>query len=250
MKEKISIVIPAHNEADNCENLLKQIHRAVDSWDWHYEIVYVDDGSDDDSLVVLHCLQQEIPQLRLLRHQQNCGQSTALHTGIRAALSPVIVTLDGDGQNDPADMVRLVQILLENAGNNLRMVAGWRKKRKDSWWRLLSSKIANSVRRFLLKDDTPDTGCGLKAFYREDFLNMPFFDHMHRFLPALIKRQGGEVLSVEVNHFPRRAGRSHYGTLDRLRVGIVDLFGVAWLQRRIKHPIIHKYPDESSHAQQ
>ncbi|MEF3074611.1 glycosyltransferase family 2 protein [Methylobacter sp. Wu1] len=236
---KISIVVPVHNEADNILSLTEEIVKAM-SQAQAYEIIYVDDGSNDDTAAVLQHALQQVAALRVIRHEQSCGQSTAIHTGVKAANYPYIATLDGDGQNDPADIPRLYEVFMRQNKNlnHLWMVAGWRNKRHDSVWRLFSSKVANTVRSRLLGDNTPDTGCGLKVFLRDKFLELPYFDHMHRFLPALILRAGGQVISEPVNHRPRMAGYSKYGTLDRLWVGITDLLGVIWLKQRAKLPII------------
>ncbi|MBF6648631.1 glycosyltransferase family 2 protein [Methylobacter sp. BlB1] len=236
---KISIVVPVHNEADNILSLTEEIVKAM-SQAQAYEIIYVDDGSNDDTAAVLQHALQQVAALRVIRHEQSCGQSTAIHTGVKAANYPYIATLDGDGQNDPADIPRLYEVFMRQNKNlnHLWMVAGWRNKRHDSAWRLFSSKVANTVRSRLLGDNTPDTGCGLKVFLRDKFLELPYFDHMHRFLPALILRAGGQVISEPVNHRPRMAGYSKYGTLDRLWVGITDLLGVIWLKQRAKLPII------------
>ncbi|MBM4201716.1 MAG: glycosyltransferase family 2 protein, partial [Gammaproteobacteria bacterium] len=204
-----------------------------------YEIVYVDDGSSDRTLERLVALSGGLPRLRILHHRRCCGQSTALATGIRASRGGIVATLDGDGQNDPADIPKLYARLTASAGSQgLAMVAGYRAKRQDTPWRRFSSKLANAVRAALLGDRTPDTGCGLKVFPRDVFLALPYFDHMHRFLPALVQRAGGGVVSVEVNHRPRLRGLSKYGTWHRLWVGIIDLCGVMWLQRRAHVPEI------------
>jgi dolichol-phosphate mannosyltransferase len=236
---KISIVVPVHNEADNILSLIEEIVKAM-SQAQAYEIIYVDDGSSDNTAAVLQQALQQVKALRVFRHEQSCGQSTAIHTGVKAANYSYIATLDGDGQNDPADIPRLYEVFVQQSSNlsNLWMVAGWRNKRHDSAWRLFSSKVANTVRARLLGDNTPDTGCGLKVFLRDKFLQLPYFDHMHRFLPALILRAGGQVISEPVNHRPRMAGYSKYGTLDRLWVGITDLLGVIWLKQRAKLPVI------------
>ncbi len=234
---KISIVVPVYNEADNIKALIAEIVTAMSQAE-AYEIIYVDDGSNDDTAAVLQQALQNINVLRVIRHQRSCGQSTAIYTGVKAANYPVIATLDGDGQNDPADISLLYKLLMQQrtSHSNLWMVAGWRDKRHDSAWRLFSSKLANAVRSGLLGDNTPDTGCGLKVFLRDEFLRLPYFDHMHRFLPALILRAGGQVISEPVNHRTREHGYSKYGTLDRLWVGIVDILGVIWLQKRAKLP--------------
>lgn len=236
---QVSIVIPVHNEADNIVPLLEEIVVALNSAE-AYEIIVVDDGSQDNTGEMLQQVQQRFAQLRVIRHAQSCGQSTAIHSGIKAAKQPIIATLDGDGQNDPADIPRLYELLQQHRHSNslLWMVAGWRNKRHDSAWKLFSSKFANTVRSALLSDHTPDTGCGLKVFLRDKFLELPYFDHMHRFLPALIIRAGGQVISEPVNHRARSQGVSKYGTLDRLWAGITDLAGVIWLIRRAKLPVI------------
>jgi dolichol-phosphate mannosyltransferase len=234
---KISIVVPVYNEADNIIPLIAEIVRAMSQAE-AYEIIYVDDGSNDDTAAVLKQTQQNVKMLRIIHHQQSCGQSTAIYTGVKAANYPCIATLDGDGQNDPAYIPRLYEALMQQrkTRSNLWMVAGWRNKRHDSAWRFFSSKVANAVRSSLLGDNTPDTGCGLKVFLRDEFLKLPYFDHMHRFLPALVLRAGGQVISEPVNHRARANGYSKYGTLDRLWVGIIDILGVIWLQRRAKLP--------------
>ena len=234
---KISIVVPVHNEADNIDSLIAEIVAAMGQAE-AYEIIYVDDGSNDDTAVVLKQVLQNVGALRVIRHQQSCGQSAAIYTGVKAASYPCIATLDGDGQNDPADIPRLYEVLMQQrkSSSNLWMVAGWRNQRHDSAWRLFSSKVANAVRSRLLSDNTPDTGCGLKVFLKNEFLGLPYFDHMHRFLPALVLRAGGKVISEPVNHRPRAHGYSKYGTLDRLWVGVVDILGVMWLQKRAKLP--------------
>ena len=232
---KISVVVPVRNEADNIIPLLEEITAALVCAE-AYEIIYVNDGSTDATPAVLQQALTQFSQLRVLQHPESYGQSTAIYTGVKAARQPWIATLDGDGQNDPAVIPRLYQVLMSQRQQQpkLSMVAGWRSDRHDSAWRLLSSKIANGVRATLLGDNTPDTGCGLKVFSREQFLQLPYFDHMHRFLPALILRNGGLVISEPVNHRARMRGQSKYGTLDRLWVGIVDLLGVIWLQKRAK----------------
>ncbi len=233
---QLSVVVPVHNEQDNIATLIGEIRVALGHLP-DYEIIYVDDGSTDATRERLHQMQAEVPELRVLRHRTSCGQSTAVCTGVRAARGEWIATLDGDGQNDPADILRLLAArdAAVSAPRDL-LLAGWRRTRRDSGLKRVSSRIANGVRARLLKDATPDTGCGLKLFPRALFLRLPYFDHMHRFLPALVLRAGGEVLSVEVNHRPRTQGESKYGVHNRLWVGIVDLFGVMWLQRRARRP--------------
>ncbi len=237
------MVVPVKNEQDNVELLVREIVAAL-SGRAEFEIVYINDGSTDATQTVLDRLQRELPMLRVIRHRTSCGQSQAVTSGVRAAHHEWIATLDGDGQNDPADIPALIAKLSDNSlPDNLELLAGWRARRNDTWLRRLSSRIANAVRSSLLKDNTPDTGCGLKMFARETYLSLPNFDHMHRFLPALVMRGGGEVVSVPVNHRPRERGTSKYGVHNRLWVGIVDLFGVAWLQRRVRLPVIEPDSD-------
>ena len=231
----LSIVIPVRNEAGNIAPLVAEIGAALDAL-LDYEIVYVDDGSDDASAAEIGRLQRQRPHLRLVRHAVSCGQSAAIRSGVKAARAPWIATLDGDGQNDPADIPQLWQIALEAPPGPPLLIAGQRRRRRDSWSKRRASRIANAVRRRMLNDDTPDSGCGLKLFPRALFLGLPYFDHMHRFLPALVLREGGVVRSVPVNHRPRARGASKYGVFDRLWVGIVDLFGVLWLRRRSSRP--------------
>jgi len=231
--KKLSVVVPVRNEQDNVALLIAEIDAALQSFT--HEIIYVNDGSTDETHARLKQLQMQYPQLRIVRHANSCGQSTAVRSGVKTAKYDWVATLDGDGQNDPADIPKLIAALEEG----VRLVGGNRRKsRRDTWIKRMSSVIANTVRSKMLRDDTPDTGCGLKLFNKAAFLDLPYFDHMHRFLPALIKRAGGQIRSVHVSHRNREFGKSNYGTLDRLMVGIVDLFGVAWLQRRAKLPVI------------
>jgi dolichol-phosphate mannosyltransferase len=229
----VSVVIPVRNEAENIRPLIEEIRAALGEGE--YEIVYVDDGSTDDTYRILREYQRGFDRLKILRHSQSCGQSTAVLTGVKAARHPWIATLDGDGQNDPADIPAL---LASAAQGTAHLVCGYRRKRRDTWIKRMSSRIANGVRSRMLGDQTPDTGCGLKLFRRDLFLALPYFDHMHRFMPALVQRTGGRVVSVEVNHRPRERGKSNYGLHNRLWVGIVDIFGVMWLIRRSKRPVI------------
>jgi dolichol-phosphate mannosyltransferase len=231
----LSIVIPVRNEAGNIAPLVAEIAAALDG-KADYEIVYVDDGSTDATAEELTRLQASHEQLRVVRHAKSCGQSTAIRSGVRAARAPWIATLDGDGQNDPADIPALWQIAQAAPPAPPLLLAGHRAHRRDSWTKRRSSRIANAVRRAMLHDDTPDTGCGLKLFPRALYLDLPFFDHQHRFLPALVLREGGGVRSLPVNHRPRERGVSKYGVFDRLWVGIADLFGVMWLRRRKSVP--------------
>lgn len=234
MNPELSVVVPVHNENENLRPLIEEIVAAL-SRSGRYEIIYVDDGSRDSTYEVLVALLKEFPVLRVLKHQVCCGQSTAVRTGVKASRGRVIATLDGDGQNDPANIPSMLEAWRRLTGQGgMALVAGYRKNRKDTGWRKFSSKVANRIRAFLLRDATPDTGCGLKLFDRDLFLEMPYFDHMHRFLPALAQRAGASVVSVEVNHRARTRGQSKYGTWHRLWVGIWDLMGVVWLQRRAR----------------
>jgi dolichol-phosphate mannosyltransferase len=227
---ELSVVVPVHNERDNIVPLLSEIAAALRGRS-EFEIVYVDDASKDDSLAVLSAAKAQFPELRVVRHLQQSGQSTAVRNGVKAARGSWIATLDGDGQNDPADIPKLVAMRDASPGS-IKMFAGWRVERKDSGSKRWASKFANAIRARLLRDDTPDTGCGIKLFERAAFLDLPYFDHMHRYLPALMQRAGWQVRSVPVNHRPRGAGQSKYNNLNRALVGIADLRGVAWLIRR------------------
>ncbi len=239
----LSVVVPVRNEEANIQPLIAEIRAAlagIGHEGGDHEIVYVDDGSTDGTAAQLLTAQATLPGVLVLRrHRRSCGQSAAVVTGVRAARGTWIVTLDGDGQNDPADIPALFARAQAGPGG-LLLVAGHRTRRRDSWTKRQSSRVANRVRAALLHDATPDTGCGLKVFRRAAFLELPCFDHMHRYLPALFIRAGGQVVSVPVNHRPRTQGRSNYGTLDRLWVGLFDLVGVAWLQRRWKRPDIEQ----------
>ena len=240
----LSVVIPVKNEAGNIAPLVAEIAAALDGF-VDYEIVYVDDGSGDATAGEIRHLQKSNPRLRLVRHARSCGQSAAIRSGVKAAHGVWIATLDGDGQNDPADIPVLWQIAQDALAVPPLLIAGQRTRRQDNWSKRRASRIANAVRRGLLHDDTPDTGCGLKLFRRALFLDLPYFDHMHRFLPALVLREGGVVRSVPVNHRPRQRGTSNYGVLDRLAVGITDLLGVIWLRRRNARPqLIEEAPED------
>ena len=231
----LSVVIPVKNEAGNIVPLVREIVAALDNV-VDYEIVYVDDGSSDATAAEIGGLQRTVPRLRLLRHAVSRGQSAAIRSGVKGARGTWIATLDGDGQNDPADIPVLWHIALQFPPEPPVLIAGQRVRRQDSWTKRRASQFANAVRRRLLHDDTPDTGCGLKLFSRALFLDLPYFDHMHRFLPALVLREGGVVRLVPINHRPRQRGVSNYGVFDRLGVGIVDLLGVMWLRRRAARP--------------
>ncbi|MEQ1591515.1 MAG: glycosyltransferase family 2 protein [Thiobacillaceae bacterium] len=240
---RLSVVVPVKNEQDNVEPLVREIAAAL-SGNTEFEIIYINDGSTDGTAAVLDALKCEFSMLRVIRHRASCGQSQAVTSGVRAARYEWIATLDGDGQNDPADIPALLEKLSDpSQAANLELLAGWRARRNDTFLRRLSSRIANGVRSRMLRDNTPDTGCGLKVFACETFLRLPNFDHIHRFLPALVIRGGGAVLSVPVNHRSRERGTSKYGVHNRLWVGIVDLFGVAWLQRRVRLPVIEADSD-------
>lgn len=231
----VSVVIPVRNESENLRSLVAEIETALgDAPGW--EIVCVDDGSSDGTPALLAELAATPDRrVRAFRHDIGRGQSSAIVTGVRQARGVHVVTIDGDGQNDPADITQLLAALgpaeLGDESTPV-LVAGRRARRRDTMLKRAASRVANGVRSRVLGDATSDTGCGLKAFRRSDFLSLPHFDHLHRFLPALFIRQGGRVVSVDVHHRERQGGRSNYGVLDRLGVGLVDLVGVWWLMRR------------------
>ncbi|WP_147652916.1 glycosyltransferase family 2 protein [Vulcaniibacterium gelatinicum] len=227
---QLSVVVPVFNEQDNVAPLVREIVAALRGR-LPFEIVFVDDASRDGTLAALRALKAEVPELRVLRHLHQSGQSTAIRTGVKAARAPWIATLDGDGQNDPADIPKLL-VARDAADGQIKLFAGWRVQRKDSGSKRWASRIANAIRARMLRDATPDTGCGIKLFEREAFLDLPYFDHMHRYLPALMQRAGWKTLSVPVHHRPRAAGVSKYDNLQRALVGIRDLLGVAWLIAR------------------
>ena len=243
----VSVVIPALNEADNLVALVAEVSAAVEGR-YRYEIIVIDDGSTDPTPTVLADLQTGDAAVVGLRHRQPCGQSAAMLSGVRYAQGLIVVTLDGDGQNDPADIPRLVETL-RYAGRHIGLVAGRRKRRQDSLVKRLSSRFANKLRRRLLNDGVDDTGCGIRAIWRDLYLELPYFDHMHRFLPVLVQREGRDVVSVDVNHRPRSHGRSKYGTIDRALAGILDLAGVMWLQHRRNRARIHADPDTRPQSQ-
>ena len=228
----VSVVVPVRNEAGNVAPLADEIAAAMTDR-WSFELLFVNDGSADDTALALGRLTAERPWVRQINHATSCGQSAAVRTGVTAARAPLVVTLDGDGQNDPSFLPALVRTL-ETGGARLGLVAGQRVGRRASGFKRMQSRIANGVRNAILRDGTRDTGCGLKAFRRDTFLALPYFDGLHRFLPALVKRDGYEIAYVEVIDRPRRHGRSNYGLWDRLWVGILDLAGVWWLIRRRK----------------
>jgi dolichol-phosphate mannosyltransferase len=226
----VSVIVPVRNEAENVGPLAEEIAAAMNGR-WSFELVFVDDGSIDATAPTLDQMMTGRPWLRHVVHAMPCGQSAAVRTGVAAARAPLVVTLDGDGQNDPSFIPALVRAL-EEGGARIGLIAGQRVGRRTSRFKRLQSRIANKVRGAILRDGTRDTGCGLKAFRREVFLALPYFDGLHRFLPALVKRDGYEVGHVDVIDRPRRHGRSNYGLWDRLWVGILDLAGVWWLIRR------------------
>lgn len=231
---QLSIVVPLHNEKDNILPLLDEIVAALRGR-LAFEVICVDDASTDGTAAVLQEARGRFPGLRLLRHRSQGGQSAAIRAGVKAARGTWIATLDGDGQNDPADIPKLLAVR-DQAGPEVKLLAGWRVDRQDPGSKRWASKVANAIRSRLLRDATPDSGCGIKLFDREAFLDLPWFDHMHRYLPALMQRSGWRVLSVPVNHRARRQGESKYGNLQRAWVGIADLRGVAWLMRRGRRP--------------
>lgn len=227
----VSVVIPVCNEEENVLPLAQEIHAALQGR-YAFETIFVDDGSTDTTArAVLGARSQGMPEIRLIRHAVRSGQSAAVATGVREARAPLVATLDGDGQNDPADIPKLLEAM-RHGGPKLRLVMGNRTTRRDTWLRRLSSRVANGVRGWFLRDGTPDTGCGIKVFDRAVFMDVPRFRNMHRFMPALYQREGYEVISVPVNHRERTRGQSKYGLHNRLWVGIVDLWGLRWLIRR------------------
>ena len=232
-KPRFSIVIPCRDEEENIAPLVAEICEVVGNRS-DIEVIIVDDGSADGTRdrILRARLQMPLP-VRIIAHSRNLGQSAGLCTGIDAARGDWIVTMDGDGQNDPRDVVKFIDWLeTQGVDTDIVIVCGHRQKRHDTWIRRLSSKVANGVRARVLGDATPDTGCGLKLIRRDTFQTLPRFDHMHRFLPALAQRTGGQIVSVEVRHRPRVRGESKYGVHNRLWVGIIDMFGVLWLKRR------------------
>jgi dolichol-phosphate mannosyltransferase len=234
----LSVVVPVHNERDNVLPLISEIAAALRGF-CDFEIVYVDDLSRDDTVAVLTQAKAQFPELRVLLHKTQSGQSTAVRTGVKAARGSWIATLDGDGQNDPADIPKLLA-MRDASPPEIKLFAGWRTHRQDTGSKRYASRIANAIRSRLLRDETPDTGCGIKLFERALFLDLPYFDHMHRYLPALVQRAGWKVKSVPVNHRVRGAGVSKYNNLNRALVGISDLRGVAWLIKRSKRTEIEE----------
>lgn len=228
----VSIVVPVRNEANNIAPLIEEIAAALDGR-WDYEIVYVDDGSTDATAERLTAIMAERDTVRQIRHEKSSGQSAAVRTGVRAARGAIVATLDGDGQNNPQFLPELI-IAIEKGEGRIGLAAGQRVGRKDTGFKKFQSRVANKVRSRVLSDGTRDTGCGLKAFRREVFLSLPYFDGLHRFLPALVRREGYDIAYVDVTDRPRRSGVSNYGFFDRLWIGIIDLAGVWWLIRRKK----------------
>ncbi len=228
----VSVVVPVRNEAGNIALLVAEIAKALQGL-WPFEIVYVNDGSTDGTDAELKRLMALHPFLRRVRHAQSCGQSSAVRTGVRAARGGMVATIDGDGQNDPAFIPAMLKAL-EAGAPHVGLIAGQRVGRKSGGFKKIQSRIANGVRGFVLRDGTRDTGCGLKAFRRDVFLNLPYFDGLHRFLPALVRRDGYAIGYIDVVDRPRASGVSNYGLWDRLWVGILDLTGVWWLIRRKK----------------
>ncbi|MFN3310810.1 MAG: glycosyltransferase family 2 protein [Thermomonas sp.] len=237
---QLSVVVPVHNEEDNVAPLIAEILAALRGR-IAFEIVYVDDASRDATLARLRDLQATTPELRVVRHLSNAGQSTAVRNGVKAARAAWIATLDGDGQNDPADIPALLA-RRDASPPDVKLFAGWRVNRQDSGSKRWASKFANAIRSRLLRDATPDTGCGIKLFERAAFLDLPYFDHMHRYLPALMQRAGWQTVSVPVNHRHRTAGVSKYNNLGRALVGIKDLLGVAWLIQRSRRTAVEEVP--------
>ena len=235
---ELSVVVPVFNERDNVTPLINEIVAALRGV-VPFEIVYVDDHSRDDTLAVLQALKATVPELRVLHHVNQSGQSTAVRTGVKAARGAWIATLDGDGQNDPADIPKLLAERAKAAAE-VKLFAGWRVNRQDTGSKRWASRFANAIRSRMLRDATPDTGCGIKLFEREAFLDLPYFDHMHRYLPALMQRAGWKTISVPVNHRHRASGVSKYNNLNRALVGLRDLRGVAWLITRSKRTAVRE----------
>lgn len=232
---EFSVVVPVHNESGNVGTLAREIATALDGR--AYEMIFVDDASSDDTRAVLAALKADFPTLRVLSHRHNAGQSRAIRSGVLGARGRVVGTLDGDGQNDPADLPDLYRALTrQDAPDRLAMVMGRRTKRKDTAWKRFGSRFANSIRRRMLRDDCDDSGCGIKVIRREAYLALPYFDHMHRYMPALVKAEGYGVEFMDVNHRERGTGQSKYTNFGRLWAALSDLRGVTWLIRRRRNP--------------
>ncbi len=243
MHSKISVVIPIYNEEGNIINLIDELIPIVDKIGG--EIIIVDDNSNDASRdLVLKKKNNVNIEILLLEHAKQYGQSAGLLTGIKAAKNDLIVTLDGDGQNDPKDITSMLKVWEDNNENSYLLVIGHRQNRQDNWSRRYASLMAKRFRKFILKDSTPDSGCGIKVFSRNLFLSLPYFDHIHRFLPALTRRHGGSVISHIVSHRNRSSGVSKYSNWQRFRVGLIDLYGVSWLIKRSSFPIKLKDEDK------
>jgi dolichol-phosphate mannosyltransferase len=236
---RVTVVIPALNEAGNIGRLVEETYAAVPSQRLA-ELIVVDDASEDATANEIKSLidSGRFAGLRYLRHDRRSGQSAALRSGVLAATSPIIATMDGDGQNDPKDIPRLLEVLAAPGQPGAALVNGWRKDRKDTGSKRWASRAANWIRDKILKDDCPDTGCGIKVYWREVFLRLPFFTSMHRYMPALFQTYGYHVAHVAVNHRPRGAGVSKYNNLNRALVGLYDLIGITWLRARTKVPAI------------
>lgn len=230
-EDMVAVVIPALNEAGNIGNLIRETAACVPASALR-EIIVVDDGSDDSTADELQALLGDFPKLRYVRHAQRAGQSAAIRTGVRAASAPLIATMDGDGQNDPRDIVALIALLDHTEHGKVALAGGVRVTRRAASSKRIASKFANWLRDSVLDDHCPDTGCGIKAFRRDVFLDLPYFSGMHRYLPALVQAYGYEAVYHPVNDRPRRAGQSKYTNLGRALIGVYDLIGVSWLIRR------------------
>ncbi len=229
--KEISIVIPVHNEEENIELLLDNIFNSMKN-SVNFEVIIVNDGSSDHTEEKILNLKNKYSDISYIKHIYQSGQSSALISGVEYSKFDWILTLDGDGQNDPNDIKKFI-LLRDKIANDKLLLAGYRKLRQDSFYKKLQSKFANKVRAFILKDNTPDTGCGIKLFNKKLFLSFPRFNHMHRFLPALAIYFNADVQSIDVNHLPRKNGQSHYDMWGRLKVGIIDIFGILWLRKRL-----------------
>lgn len=233
---ELSVVVPVHNEAGNAAGLAREIAQALDGR--AFEMIFVDDASRDDTRAELALARADLPNLRIVGHRANAGQSRAIRSGVLRARAPIVGTLDGDGQNDPADLARLVNALVRpDAPEGLAMVQGRRARRQDAAAKKWASSVGNGVRRWMLADGSVDSGCGIKVFRRDAFLRLPYFDHMHRYMPALMLREGYSVEFLDVNHRPRVAGRSNYTNFGRLAAAMSDLFGVMWLRTRARRTL-------------
>ena len=237
---QLSVVVPVHDEARNIAPLVREVVAALRGG-VAFELIYVDDASRDATAAELQALRGEVPELRVLRHATRAGQSLAIRNGVKAARAAWVATLDVDGQNDPADLPKLLAAR-DAAAPEVKLLTGWRVARRVTAAKRWASRAANAIRRRLLRDDTPDTGCGTKLFEREAFLELPYFDHMHRYLPALVQRAGWQALSLPVNHRARSSGSSKYDNLSRAIVGLRDLRGVAWLIRRSQVVRVEELP--------